>query len=222
MHTDGMAIGQRIYKARTKAGLSQSALGKKLGVTREAVSQWESEDSEPTAARLRKASVILSVGYDWLATGRTSEAEIVPGIRLWGEIAGGVWSEVKDSQDNDFERVPVAPDPRFPAEAQYALKVRGNSVNKIAKDGVTVICVDVIDGGIDLRHGDLVWVERRKGGLVETTIKRLRKGDKGPELWPESDDPAHQEKVAVEASSDTEVTIKGLVLYTLSPVPRGD
>lgn len=218
-----MSLGQRIFKARKRKGLSQEALGKRLGVTREAVSQWEADVSEPTAARMRKASVILDVGYDWLATGRGGDAPVVPGIRFWGEIAGGVWAEVRETQDSEYERIPVAPDPRYPADAQYALKVRGNSVNKVAKDGTIVICVDVDAGGVELRDGDLVWVERRRGGLVEATVKRLRKGNGGPELWPESTDPLFQEKVSMDdAKADTEIVIKGLVIYTLNPVPRGD
>jgi transcriptional regulator with XRE-family HTH domain len=223
MHTDLMSLGQRIFKARTKKGLSQSALGKKLGVTREAVSQWEADVSEPTAARLRKLSVILDEGFDFLATGRSGEHGTVPGVRLWGEVAGGVWAEVRDSQDDDFQRVPVAPDPRYPASAQYALKVRGNSVNRVAKPGTVVICVDIVEANVELRDGDLVWVERRRGDLVETTLKRLRKGAGGAELWPESDDPKHQEKLAIDGlEGDAEVTIRGLVIYTLSAVPRGE
>lgn len=116
----------------------------------------------------------------------------------------------------------MAPDPRFPAEAQYALRVRGHSVNRIAEDGAIITCVDLIAGGIDARDGDLVWVERRRGDLVEATVKRLRKAKDGLELWPESDDPAHQEKLALKpAKGDYEITIKALVIGAYRPIPRG-
>lgn len=222
-HLLPMTLGQRFLQARGARKISQSELARLLGVTRNAVSMWERDASQPKSETMQKAAVILNVGFDWLATGRGVENPAkVAGIPLWGEVAGGVWAEVHDNQDGEFERVPVAPDPRYPVNAQYALKVRGNSVNKVAADGTIVICVDVVAGDVELRDGDLVWVERRRGDLVEATIKRLRKGKDGPELWPESTDPAFQERVPLKPSKGTEVAIKGLVIYTVNPVPRGD
>lgn len=220
---DGMTLAQRFEKARKARKLSQSELARLLGVTRNAVSMWEREESNPKSATLQKAAVILQVGFDWLATGRGGDAPAqTSGLPLIGEIAGGVWAEV-DSHDAEVEYVPVAPDPRYPASAQYALKVRGNSVNKVARDGIVVICVDVMGAGIEIRENDLVWVERRQGHLVEATVKRIRKGKDGLELWPESDDPRHQEKVPVRpAKGDAEVEIKGLVIATYNPISRGE
>jgi transcriptional regulator with XRE-family HTH domain len=224
MHTIcPMTLGQRFLRAREAKAISQSELARLLGVTRNAVSMWERDESQPKSKTMQKAAVILSVGFDWLATGRGGETGTVLGIPLWGEVAGGVWAEVRDSQDTELERVPVAPDPRYPADAQYALKIRGNSVNRIAKHGTIVICVDIVAAGVELRDGDLVWVERKRGSLVEATIKRLRKGKSGPELWPESDDPQFQEKAPLKVGKGhDEVVIRGLVLYTVNPVPRGD
>lgn len=218
-----MNFPQRIKSARTGKRLSQPQLAKQLGVTRNAVSMWERGDAEPKSATLRKAAVILDVSYEWLATGRGGNSPIVEGLPLLGELAGGVWAEVRESQDDEVERVPVAPDPRFPRDAQYALKIRGNSVNKVASNGTVVICVDIMAAGIDIRENDLVWVERRQGNLVEATAKHIRKANGSLELWPESDDPSHQEKVPLRPSNgDIEVTVKGLIIGTYNPIPRGD
>lgn len=162
-----MDLPQRIKSSREARRLTQTAVASALGLTRNAVSMWERKESEPTAGTLRKLAVLLGVNYDWLATGRGENARIVQGLPLLGTIAAGVWEEVRSSDDLEHERVPVAPDPRYPANAQYALKIRGNSVNRIAKDGTVVICVDVVEAGIELRENDLVWVERRLGNLVE-------------------------------------------------------
>lgn len=43
-------LGARIAKAREAAGLNQTDLGSALSLTRSAVSQWESELTEPSAA----------------------------------------------------------------------------------------------------------------------------------------------------------------------------
>lgn len=216
-----MALGERIYQSRVAKKLSQAALGRLAGVTRNAVSLWESNTSSPTPERLRKLAVILDKDSDWLATGRKAHTLVTLGLPLWGEIAAGVWAEVCESQDMDVKRVPVAPDPAYPADAQYALKVKGNSVNKIAPNGTIVVCVDVVKAGIEIRDGDLVCVTRQKGGLVETTLKRVRKAKGGIDLWPESTDPQHATALRLGAKGDTEVTITGLVIYTVKPIPRG-
>ena len=40
-----MTLGQRIQELRKEQGLSQEALGEKLGVSRQAISKWEGEVS---------------------------------------------------------------------------------------------------------------------------------------------------------------------------------
>lgn len=217
-----MGFPERLKSARINGGFAtKAALARKIGVKRQAVTLWESGKSQPTADNLRKLSLILNVGHDWLATGRSAPAGIVLGLELHGEVAGGVWVEISENQDTNLERVPVAPDPRYPLEFQYALRVRGNSVNKTARDGSIVACVDVMGAGIEIRDKDLVVVERKRGSIVETTIKRVRRGKDGLELWPESDDPAHQEKLALgPRKAAGEVSIKALVIWTINPVVR--
>ena len=41
-----MTVGQRIAQKRRELGLSQEGLGEKLGVSRQAVSKWESGVSQ--------------------------------------------------------------------------------------------------------------------------------------------------------------------------------
>ena len=61
---------------RRHAGLSQTDLGKAFGLTRSAVSQWESEGTEPTSSNLRAIAMRWGVDYDWLATGRGTMIKI--------------------------------------------------------------------------------------------------------------------------------------------------
>ncbi len=223
MPSMGKELGRRIRDSRLAAGIpSKAELARRVGVVRQAVTLWEQGKADPTAENLRQLSIILDVGYDWLATGRSGQHGVVLGLELHGEVAGGVWIEIPESQDMELERVPVAPDPSYPVDAQYALRVRGHSVNKTARDGSIVVCVDVMTAGIEIRDKDLVVVERKRGSIVETTIKRVRKGNGGLELWPESDDPAHQEKLTLGHRRGTaEVRIKALVISVTNPVPRG-
>jgi transcriptional regulator with XRE-family HTH domain len=218
-------LAQRLIKCRKERTWSQAEVGKKLHVTRNAVSLWESGDATPTPARLRQAAVLFGKSYEWLSTGRGSEQEInatVEGLRLIGDIAAGVWREVPESQDMEYVRVPVAPVSDYPVEAQYALKIYGNSVDRVAKDGAIIHCVDVGIASLTPREGDLVCVERVRAGLHEMTVKRVRKGNGALELWPESTDPTHQEKLAYKPPrGEGEVTIKAVVIGVFQPIPRG-
>lgn len=220
-----MTLGERLLMCRKERGWSQRELGKRLGVTRNAVSLWESDESEPENHRLKKAAVLFDTSYEWLATGRGNrEGTLTPivGLRLIGDIAAGVWREVSESQEMEFKRVPVAPVDDYPLEAQYALRIVGNSVDRVAKDGAIIHCVDVARAGLMPRDGDLVCVERGRAGLQEMTVKRIRMGKEGLELWPESNDPAHQEKLPYKAPRGSgEVVIKAIVIGVFQPIARG-
>jgi transcriptional regulator with XRE-family HTH domain len=66
-----MGLAARIRRARRIAGLSQQALADALGVTRSAVSNWESDSGvRPATDRLAVLAQKLHVGFEWIATGR--------------------------------------------------------------------------------------------------------------------------------------------------------
>ena len=66
-----MGLAARIRRARRIAGISQQALADTLGVTRSAVSNWESDSGvRPATNRLAVMARALHVGFEWLATGR--------------------------------------------------------------------------------------------------------------------------------------------------------
>ena len=57
--------GVRIRQLRKEAGLTQEALGKKLGVIKQTVSNWENGISEPNSEVLSNIASIfgISIGY---------------------------------------------------------------------------------------------------------------------------------------------------------------
>ena len=61
-----MTMGQRIAEQRKKLGLSQEALGEKLGVSRQAISKWESDGAVPEIDKLIGLSKLFSVSVGWL------------------------------------------------------------------------------------------------------------------------------------------------------------
>ena len=60
-----MTLAEKIYQARKKAGLSQEALADALGVTRQAVSKWETGKSVPDTENIRRMALILAVSADY-------------------------------------------------------------------------------------------------------------------------------------------------------------
>ncbi|MGS1080287.1 helix-turn-helix domain-containing protein [Pseudoxanthomonas beigongshangi] len=66
-----MKMTSRIRQARQHAGLSQQELSERIGVTRGAVANWES-DSEitPTVEHMIQLALLTGVNFEWLATGR--------------------------------------------------------------------------------------------------------------------------------------------------------
>jgi transcriptional regulator with XRE-family HTH domain len=60
----------RIRLARQRAGLSAAELARKLGVSRGAVSQWETDIAAPADRNLRNMARLLGVATEWLQTGR--------------------------------------------------------------------------------------------------------------------------------------------------------
>lgn len=61
----------RIRRCRTACGLSQAALGARVGVRRSAVAQWENTGgTSPSLQHLSQLATVAGVCFEWLATGR--------------------------------------------------------------------------------------------------------------------------------------------------------
>ena len=65
-----MALGERITELRKISGMSQYALAEAMGVSRQAVSKWESGASSPDAQNLIRLAELLDTDIEYLTTGR--------------------------------------------------------------------------------------------------------------------------------------------------------
>ncbi len=73
-----MELNERIIQARKQAGLTQEQLGEKLGVSRQAVSKWESGQANPDVTYIMEMCSLFDVSADWLLLGReATNAEAV-------------------------------------------------------------------------------------------------------------------------------------------------
>ena len=59
-------IGKNIKRFRRECGLTQAELAKKLGVTTQAVSKWETQMNSPDIALIPKIAQVLGVSIDEL------------------------------------------------------------------------------------------------------------------------------------------------------------
>lgn len=73
-----MSIGERITQLRKEQNMSQGQLADALGVTRQAVSKWENDQSSPDTLKLIQLSDVLNTEVEYLATGRKPVYEEAP------------------------------------------------------------------------------------------------------------------------------------------------
>lgn len=137
-------------------------------------------------------------------------------VAVIGKVAANTWLSVEDMDFSydDVEYVPSIGD--YPITHQFGLMIDGNCLNKIANHGDRLVCLDIIKAHIDVCPNDLVIVERSRydGQMIERTAKRIRQTADGYELWPESNDPAHQIPIKLNSANDDEnVRIIGKVLW---------
>jgi len=88
-----MTFGPRISEAREWAGKTQQAVADHFGISREAVSQWESEDTRPRSAKLSELARFLSVRLAWLMDGSgpmSSNASLSPASRATVPVVGQI------------------------------------------------------------------------------------------------------------------------------------
>ena len=81
-------FGNQLYRLRKKAGLSQSQLGGKVGVSNKAVSKWENGLAKPGLDIVHKLADILGVTVDDLLNLSSSEKQITKIVITGGPCAG--------------------------------------------------------------------------------------------------------------------------------------
>ncbi len=84
-----MTLAELIYQARKRAGLSQEELADQLGVTRQAVSKWETGKSVPDTENIRRMTVVLAVSADYFLGSDSAGTSDGPEASTGGTEAAG-------------------------------------------------------------------------------------------------------------------------------------
>lgn len=72
-----MDFGQRLTDARKKKGISQESLAEAVGVSRQAVSKWETGESKPDVSNLIAICNTLDLNVEYLCLGKVPASEQV-------------------------------------------------------------------------------------------------------------------------------------------------
>lgn len=63
-----MSLGNHLFQARKKRGFSQEEVAEKLGVSRQTISKWETDETLPDIRQSKRLAVFYGVSLDELVT----------------------------------------------------------------------------------------------------------------------------------------------------------
>lgn len=80
-----MNLGNSLFHARKKCGLSQEAVAEKLGVSRQTISKWETDETLPDIRQSKQMAMLYNVSLDELIAFDVDVKEIERIIETTGE-----------------------------------------------------------------------------------------------------------------------------------------
>jgi SOS-response transcriptional repressor LexA len=205
---------ERLRRAREQAGYKSAAeAARAMNMAIPTLTSHENSSRSFDEQDAIRYARFFHTSPEWLLFGKGQEhANEPPQIAVVGEVRAGSWLEI-DGDQEILEHIPVAPDSRWVHCRQYALKVVGTSMNKVAQPGDYVIVADWSHMGAEIKDEDLLVVKRQRGTTYEVTLKRARQSKKGWQLWPESSDPRWQTPLRLDdGNREVEVSILGRVI----------
>lgn len=174
-----MTLGQKLQKARDARGWTQEQVGKAVGVSSAAVSQWEGDVTHPRPPKLKVLAKLLEVDHAWLLDGNddslASPRDLPPvrpqrlpqgAVPVISYVQAGEWTDVPEAVDvANAERIytdyPVSVD-------AFALIVEGYSMLPMLAPGDKII----VEPHLTPAPGTLVVAQL--DGDDRATLKRYR------------------------------------------------
>lgn len=125
-----MNLGNNLFKARKKAGLSQETVAEKLGVSRQTISKWETDETVPDIYQSKKLAKLYNLSLDELIEFDVDVKEIEEVIKNTNEE-----KEAKINWTNAWsKKYPVLAKYQDKVDvSKYALEIR-NLLNSLSKD----------------------------------------------------------------------------------------
>ena len=83
-----MRLGNNLFNARKKKGLSQENVAEKLGVSQQTISKWETDETLPDICQSKKLAVLSIIGKKTLTS--IGGDELLSSVFLWIKIKNAV------------------------------------------------------------------------------------------------------------------------------------
>ena len=165
-----MTLGKRIAMLRRQKGLKQDDLANTLGVSSQAVSKWENDQTCPDITLLPKLAELLAVSVDELLSGKKEElattAKVLPPEER-KDLKDMMLRIVVDSNDGDRVRVNL-PMALVQVALEMGMEMPQVSGNTALKNiDLAQILAMVQQGAI----GNLVEVESSDGDVVRIFVE---------------------------------------------------
>jgi len=163
----------RIKELRKTLGLTQAELAEKVGVDKAAVSIWENIRFNPTLETATQLAHVLGCSTDYLlGVSKDSEKPLSIKIPVLGTIPAGVPIEAIEDII-DYEEIP---NKQAQAGNYFGLKVRGDSMLPLIRDGDVVIVkqqetAETNDLAVILVNG------------FDATLKQIKKDKDNGGIW---------------------------------------
>lgn len=164
-----MTIGKRIALLRKEKGLKQEELAEMLGVSGQAVSKWENDQTCPDISLLPQLASILGVTVDELLSGKR---EMAPSVQILPEdqrkdIKEMMMRIIVDSADGDKVRVNL-PMALIQVAIECGIEMPQLSGSEALKHIDWNQIMDMVSRGF---IGNLVEVEAADGDIVRIFVE---------------------------------------------------
>lgn len=164
-----MTIGKRIALLRKEKGLKQEELAEMLGVSGQAVSKWENDQTCPDISLLPQLASILGVTVDELLSGKR---EMAPSVQILPEdqrkdIKEMMLRIIVDSADGDKVRVNL-PMALIQVAIECGIEMPQLSGSEALKHIDWNQIMDMVSRGV---IGNLVEVEAADGDIVRIFVE---------------------------------------------------
>lgn len=203
-------IGKNIKRLREKTDMSQDELGRRIGKTRSAISQYEAGKIIPRMGVIEDIAEIFSVSKSEILEENVSSVSTCgfTDVPLYGSIAAG--TPIEMIEVDDMHPIPAKVRDKFPGS--FLLKVEGESMNRVLPNR----CYALIEPCEEITCDNDPYAVCING--YNATIKRVKKLANGFQLAPDSTDPTYPVQTFNYNEPGTEViTVIGKVVWYTIP-----
>ena len=137
-------IGQKIKNKRKELNLTQEYLARELNISRQAVSKWEKEISEPSMENLVKLSEIFGVDIGYFKNEKEEESKIsynwlclLPNLLFWNSRRSLKQKPKRNAIFNTNNFSSLISNSLPSSHKRYGRKIRKNRLFHIFKIGFT-------------------------------------------------------------------------------------